>query len=156
MAAPVIEVEHLSKRYGSIVAIEDLSFEVEKSEIFGILGPNGAGKTTAIECLEGLREPKWRSDPDAGSRPPAPVARASPPHRMPAPGVRPTGPDQGVGGARPVLCRGAGRDRLARPHGPVGPRRQGAGVVRQPLWGPAPASPRGLGPGERPGGCVPR
>ncbi|HYT80011.1 MAG TPA: ABC transporter ATP-binding protein [Actinomycetota bacterium] len=57
MAAPVIEVQHLSKRYGSIVAIEDLSFEVEKSEIFGILGPNGAGKTTAVECLEGLREP---------------------------------------------------------------------------------------------------
>ena len=57
MAAPVIEVEHLSKRYGSIVAIEDLSFEVEKGEIFGILGPNGAGKTTAVECLEGLREP---------------------------------------------------------------------------------------------------
>jgi len=47
MAAPVIEVEHLSKRYRSIVAIEDLSFEVEKGEIFGILGPNGAGKTTA-------------------------------------------------------------------------------------------------------------
>src|SRR6266540_3214893 len=57
MAAPVIEVQHLSKRYGSIVAIEDLSFEVEKGEIFGILGPNGAGKTTAVECLEGLREP---------------------------------------------------------------------------------------------------
>src|SRR6266511_2799543 len=57
MAAPVIEVEHLSKRYGSIVAIEDLSFGVEKGEIFGILGPNGAGKTTAVECLEGLREP---------------------------------------------------------------------------------------------------
>ncbi len=47
MAAPVIEVEHLSKGYRSIVAIEDLSFEVEKGEIFGILGPNGAGKTTA-------------------------------------------------------------------------------------------------------------
>ena len=51
----VIEVEHLSKAYGSTVAVDDISFSVEEGEIFGILGPNGAGKTTTVECMEGLR-----------------------------------------------------------------------------------------------------
>ena len=51
----VIEVEHLSKAYGSTVAVDDISFSVEEGEIFGILGPNGAGKTTTVECVEGVR-----------------------------------------------------------------------------------------------------
>jgi ABC-2 type transport system ATP-binding protein len=51
----VIEVEHLTKRYGDTVAVADVSFQVERGEIFGILGPNGAGKTTTVECVEGLR-----------------------------------------------------------------------------------------------------
>jgi ABC-2 type transport system ATP-binding protein len=54
---PVIEVDNLSKRYGDQVAVDDLSFTVEKGEIFGILGPNGAGKTTTVEIIEGLRTP---------------------------------------------------------------------------------------------------
>ncbi|MDQ0382235.1 ABC transporter ATP-binding protein [Amycolatopsis thermophila] len=53
----IIEVAHLSKRYGEKVAVADVSFTVERGEIFGILGPNGAGKTTTVECLEGLRRP---------------------------------------------------------------------------------------------------
>jgi ABC-2 type transport system ATP-binding protein len=54
---PVIEVDNLSKRYGDQVAVDDLSFTIEKGEIFGILGPNGAGKTTTVEIIEGLRTP---------------------------------------------------------------------------------------------------
>ena len=54
---PVIEVEHLGKRYGGTVAVADVSFSVADGEIFGILGPNGAGKTTTVECVEGLRTP---------------------------------------------------------------------------------------------------
>lgn len=53
----IIRVEHLQKRYGDMVAVKDISFEVLKGEIFGILGPNGAGKTTTVECMQGLREP---------------------------------------------------------------------------------------------------
>jgi ABC-type uncharacterized transport system ATPase subunit len=53
----VIEVQGLRKRYGDKIAVEDVSFSVERGEIFGILGPNGAGKTTTVECLEGLRKP---------------------------------------------------------------------------------------------------
>lgn len=54
-ANPVVTVEHLQKRYGETVAVEDVSFEVFDDEIFGIIGPNGAGKTTTVECLQGLR-----------------------------------------------------------------------------------------------------
>jgi ABC-2 type transport system ATP-binding protein len=52
---PVIQVDHLTKRYGDKLAVDDLSFSVERGEIFGILGPNGAGKTTTVEIIEGLR-----------------------------------------------------------------------------------------------------
>ncbi|MFI1765020.1 ABC transporter ATP-binding protein [Streptomyces sp. NPDC020800] len=51
----VIEVQNLHKRYGDLVAVDDVSFTVEEGEIFGILGPGGAGKTTTVECIEGLR-----------------------------------------------------------------------------------------------------
>jgi ABC-2 type transport system ATP-binding protein len=53
----VIEVSALHKRYGSLVAVEEVSFAVGRGEIFGMVGPNGAGKTTTIECIEGLRRP---------------------------------------------------------------------------------------------------
>ena len=53
----VIEVNNLRKRYGSHVAIADMSFQVRQGEIFGLLGRNGAGKTTMLECLQGLRRP---------------------------------------------------------------------------------------------------
>jgi ABC-2 type transport system ATP-binding protein len=51
----VIEVQGLGKRYGRQVALDGVSFRVERGEIFGILGPNGAGKTTAVEIIAGLR-----------------------------------------------------------------------------------------------------
>ena len=53
----VIEVGNLRKTYGSVIAVDDVSFEVNEGEIFGMVGPNGAGKTTTIECIEGLRRP---------------------------------------------------------------------------------------------------
>jgi ABC-2 type transport system ATP-binding protein len=53
----VIAVENLVKNYGSLRAVDGVSFEVYENEIFGVVGPNGAGKTTMVECLEGLRVP---------------------------------------------------------------------------------------------------
>lgn len=53
----IIELRHLVKRYGSTVALNDVSFELRPGEIFGLLGQNGAGKTTTLECLLGLRQP---------------------------------------------------------------------------------------------------
>ena len=53
--ALAVQVASLRKLYGSVVAVDDVSFEVERGSVFCIIGPNGAGKTTAIECLEGLR-----------------------------------------------------------------------------------------------------
>ncbi|PKP37736.1 MAG: ABC transporter [Bacteroidetes bacterium HGW-Bacteroidetes-14] len=53
----VIEVENLTKRFGSFTAVDNISFSVEKGEIFGFLGANGAGKTTAMRMLCGLLVP---------------------------------------------------------------------------------------------------
>ena len=52
----VIQVDKLSKSYGNVNAVNDMSFCVKKGEIFGFLGPNGAGKTTTLSILEGLRK----------------------------------------------------------------------------------------------------
>ncbi|MEO7000612.1 MAG: ABC transporter ATP-binding protein [Ktedonobacterales bacterium] len=52
---PVIIVEHLRKYYGKTKAVDDISFSIQRGEIFGMLGPNGAGKSTTIEMIEGLR-----------------------------------------------------------------------------------------------------
>jgi ABC-2 type transport system ATP-binding protein len=53
----VIEVQHLTKRYGPFTAVDDVSFKVERGEILGFLGPNGAGKTTTMRILTGYMPP---------------------------------------------------------------------------------------------------
>jgi ABC-2 type transport system ATP-binding protein len=55
--APAVLIEKLQKRYGSVEAVKDVSFQIEAGEIFGLLGPNGAGKTTTIRCLCTLTAP---------------------------------------------------------------------------------------------------
>ncbi|MBE3132083.1 MAG: ABC transporter ATP-binding protein [Acidobacteria bacterium] len=53
----MIEVQHLTKRYGRVMAVDDVSFRVERGEILGFLGPNGAGKTTTMRVLTGYMPP---------------------------------------------------------------------------------------------------
>ena len=53
----VIEVKNLVKKYPDLTAVNGISFDVQKGEIFGLLGENGAGKTTTLEMIEGLRHP---------------------------------------------------------------------------------------------------
>ena len=53
----VLTVQHLTKRYGDILAVDDISFAVARNEIVGLLGPNGAGKTTTISMILGVLEP---------------------------------------------------------------------------------------------------
>lgn len=55
--AAVIELDALTKRYGSTVGVERLDISVGEGELFGFLGPNGAGKTTTLRCLVGLLRP---------------------------------------------------------------------------------------------------
>lgn len=57
----VISVLDFTKTYGDFVAVDNISFEVKRGEIFGLLGPNGAGKTSTLESLEGLRPPSGGS-----------------------------------------------------------------------------------------------
>ncbi|HWB44209.1 MAG TPA: ABC transporter ATP-binding protein [Hyphomicrobiaceae bacterium] len=71
-AAPLLTVEHLTMRFGGLVAIDDLSFQVRRGEVTAIIGPNGAGKTTAFNCITGFYKPSGgrillnlgTSDPD--------------------------------------------------------------------------------------------
>jgi ABC-2 type transport system ATP-binding protein len=57
MGESILSVKDFRKVYGSYAAVDGISFECQKGEIFGLLGPNGAGKTTTLECLEGIRQP---------------------------------------------------------------------------------------------------
>ncbi len=57
MAEVVVSVRGLSKKYGDLAAVDDVSFELTKGEVLALLGPNGAGKTTTVEILEGVRSP---------------------------------------------------------------------------------------------------
>ncbi|NLG95934.1 MAG: ABC transporter ATP-binding protein [Chloroflexi bacterium] len=61
MAQPILEARNLVKKFGSVTAVNDLSFSIEEGEVFGLLGPNGAGKSTTISMLTGL------FPPDSGS-----------------------------------------------------------------------------------------
>ena len=57
MAEPAIQVRNLIKRYGDLHAVDDISFEIKKGDVFAFLGPNGAGKTTTVEIIETIRTP---------------------------------------------------------------------------------------------------
>ena len=57
VARAVVQVSSIRKTYGKTIAVEDVSFDVNDGEIFGLIGPNGAGKTTTMECVEGIRRP---------------------------------------------------------------------------------------------------
>ena len=62
----VIEVENLTKKFGDFIAVNAITFEVKKGEIFGFLGANGAGKTTAMKMLIGISKPTSGSAKVAG------------------------------------------------------------------------------------------
>lgn len=57
MSAPILKVEHLTMRFGGLIAIDDVSFEARRGDITAIIGPNGAGKTTVFNCLTGFYKP---------------------------------------------------------------------------------------------------
>ena len=57
MTLPILKVEHLSMKFGGLVAIGDLSFEAKRGEITALIGPNGAGKTTVFNCITGFYKP---------------------------------------------------------------------------------------------------
>ena len=57
MTTPFFKVEHLTKRFGGLIAVNDVSFEVQRDEIVGIIGPNGAGKTTLLRLITRILKP---------------------------------------------------------------------------------------------------
>ena len=54
MNSPIIETQDLTKRFGNTIAVDSVSFKVQKGDIFGLLGPNGSGKTTTVRMLNTL------------------------------------------------------------------------------------------------------
>jgi ABC-2 type transport system ATP-binding protein len=72
---PVIDVRNFRKEYGATVAAADVTFSVERGEIFGILGPNGAGKSTTVEAIAGLRKPDGGTIEVLGRKPEDPALR---------------------------------------------------------------------------------
>jgi ABC-type branched-subunit amino acid transport system ATPase component len=70
----LLRVEHLTKRFGGLVAVSDISFSIAKGEIIGIFGPNGSGKTTLLNLLAGMLPPTsghvfWKDNDIAGTKP---------------------------------------------------------------------------------------
>jgi len=55
--APILRVEGVTKRFGGLVAVDNVSFEVNEGEVFALIGPNGAGKTTLFNCVTGFYQP---------------------------------------------------------------------------------------------------
>ena len=153
---PAIVVAGLRKNYGRLCAVDGLSFQVRRGEIYAILGPNGAGKTTTVEILEGHRK---RSsglvqvlgfDPGTAGR----QFRERIGIVLQSGGIDAEAHGAGGGGAlRQLLCPAA---RRAGDHRAGGPGREGPGqgpdAVRRPV---APAGP-GARPDRRPGAAVPR
>ena len=65
-SAPLLSVQGLSKRYGALQAVQELSFDVAPGEVLGLVGPNGAGKTSTLRCLAGILPPTTGSIHVAG------------------------------------------------------------------------------------------
>ena len=104
-----VQVASLRKLYGNVVAVDDVSFEVERGSVFCIIGPNGAGKTTTIECLEGLRKPDGGSVLVAGLDPITDRSRFVHTHRCTVTGDRNSPAHEGTGGAKLVRHPSTGR-----------------------------------------------
>ena len=68
MSEPLLVIDHVSKRFGGLVAVNDVSIEIARGEVVGIIGPNGAGKTTLFGCVVGLLRPSSGTITFAGAR----------------------------------------------------------------------------------------
>src|SRR5438034_10363733 len=97
MKTTLLHVTGLSKRFGSIAALADVSFHVREGEVLGLIGPNGAGKSTLFECLAGVL-PGDSGTIRAGGRPVGARERSSPPLLRSRFGIAPW-PAQSVGWA---------------------------------------------------------
>jgi energy-coupling factor transporter ATP-binding protein EcfA2 len=83
--AAMLNATHLTKRFGRLIAVNDLSFEVQKGQIYGIAGPNGAGKSTVYNLITGFYDYEGKIEFDGKNitgLPPYRIAKASLPHRQ--------------------------------------------------------------------------
>src|SRR5689334_8392699 len=95
---PILRVRGLGRVFGGLVAVNDLSFDVYKGEIYGLIGPNGAGKTTVINMLSGLLPPSAGTIELRGQR-----IDGLPAHRIAGMGVARTYQNIRIFGAMSIL-----------------------------------------------------
>src|SRR4026209_2162089 len=103
----MLGVTHLRKTFGPVIAVEDVSFGLERGQLVGLLGPNGAGKTTTVSMIAGLLTPDRGDVLIGGARPAgrAPAARAAPRRRAPGRRHRPEEAPHRPGAAGPRALR---------------------------------------------------
>ena len=81
----VIEIDHVTKRFGAFVAVDDAHFDIGAGEFFSMLGPSGCGKTTTLRMIAGFEQPTEGADPPRGQRRlEGPAVQAQRQHRLPA------------------------------------------------------------------------
>ena len=81
-AEPILRIDHVTKRFGGLVAVDDVTFDVKRGEIFALIGPNGAGKTTLFNGITGIFPPTTGRVVFQGGE-----ITGSPPHRVAALGI---------------------------------------------------------------------
>src|SRR5437899_3462795 len=154
---PVIQVSGVRKTYGSTVAVDEVSFEVNDGEIFGLIGPNGAGKTTTMECIEGLRTRDRGTISVLGLDPLPRRLQIAEPHRRTAPAGAAAEADQSVGGDRPVgFAIPEKNDRRRTIARTARPCRQAERLVHDPFGWPEAATVHCPCADQRSGGSVSR
>ena len=150
--APLLDVEHLSMRFGGLIAVDDLSFAAARGEITAIIGPNGAGKTTVFNCITGFYKPT-SGRILLSLRRCCRRRRGGRAHRLrPALAQDGVGPDLPPGAHARFRDRGAGSRRAHLPEHPPVSRHDGAGEPDRRPAQPADGRVRldGAGPLRRP------
>jgi len=82
MTEPILRLQGVTKRFGGLVAVDNVSFEVQAGEVFALIGPNGAGKTTLFNCITGIYKPTFGNVTFGGRN-----LTGSPPHRTAKAGI---------------------------------------------------------------------
>jgi hypothetical protein len=154
-AGPIVTVDHLRKTYGPGVGVQDVSFRVERREIFGIIGPNGAGKTTTVECICGLRVPDSGMIEVLGLDPRVHRSAIRGAGRSPAPGKRAAAVHQGRRGHGTVRLVLPAAGRPGRAAGGPGTDRQAQHLLPAAVRGPEAAAVDRPGADRQPGGSPP-
>ena len=127
----LVEIKHLTKRFGALTAVDDVSFSVDRGAVLGFLGPNGAGKSTTMKMITGFLTPDAGTDPDRRRKRGEQASGDEAPDRLPARG-RATVRRHDTAVVPVVHRRGARHPRLRIAPAPCAARWNGCRSTRSP------------------------